>query len=77
MPSQVSTGGSAHRSEPGRLRVRADVPPWVLAKLEKMGYEVETRPRTSGPITAIYLDQEHGTMWGGASEFGEDYGIAW
>ena len=23
------------------------------------------------------FDREHGTMWGGASHFGEDYGIAW
>ena len=32
---------------------------------------------TYGPITAIEFDLEHGTMWGGASDFGEDYGIAW
>ena len=30
-----------------------------------------------GPITAIFFDTEHGSMWGGASDFGEDYGIAW
>ena len=35
------------------------------------------RPRTSGPINAILFDREHGTMWGGSSNHGEDYGIAW
>jgi gamma-glutamyltranspeptidase/glutathione hydrolase len=29
------------------------------------------------PINAILLDHEHGTMWGGSSNHGEDYGIAW
>jgi gamma-glutamyltranspeptidase/glutathione hydrolase len=49
----------------------------VQAELRRMGYRVETDPKTSGPITAISFDREHGTMWGGASDFGEDYGIAW
>ncbi|MCP3964042.1 MAG: gamma-glutamyltransferase family protein, partial [bacterium] len=74
---QMQSSFGAHKSEPGRLRLRDDVPAWVRAKLGEMGYQVETRPRTSGPITAIYFDREHGTMWGGASNFGEDYGIAW
>ncbi len=74
---QMQSSFGAHKSEPGRLVVRDDVPAWVRSKLETMGYEVEARPRTSGPITAIYFDREHGTMWGGASNFGEDYGIAW
>ena len=66
------------QSEPGRLRVRDDIPSLLtIAKLRQMGYRVETRERTSGPITAIVFDREHGTMWGGASNFGEDYGIAW
>ncbi len=74
---QMQSSFGAHKSEPGRLRLRDDVPAWVRAKLSEMGYEVETRPLTSGPITAIFFDREHGTMWGGASDFGEDYGIAW
>lgn len=74
---QMQSSFGAHKSEPGRLRLRDDVPPWVIAKLRKMGYRVETRPRTSGPINAIFFDREHGSMWGGASDFGEDYGIAW
>ena len=35
------------------------------------------RQRTSGPINAIMIDHEHGTLWGGSSNHGEDYGIAW
>jgi gamma-glutamyltranspeptidase/glutathione hydrolase len=67
----------AHESEPGRLVVRDDVPSWVRDELGEMGYEVETHRHTSGPITAIGFDREHGTMWGAASDYGEDYGIAW
>jgi gamma-glutamyltranspeptidase/glutathione hydrolase len=74
---QMQSSFGAHRSEPGRLVVRDDVPPWVRARLRGMGYRVETRRRTSGPITAIFFDRRHGTMWGGASDYGEDYGVAW
>ncbi len=74
---QMQSSFGAHKAEPGRLVVRDDVPAWVRAELRKVGYRVETRRRTSGPITAIFFDREHGTMWGAASNFGEDYGIAW
>ena len=66
-----------HPSEPGRLILRDDVPPWVRADLAEMGYDLHYRSRTSGPITAIWLDRENGTLWGAASNFGDDYGIAW
>jgi gamma-glutamyltranspeptidase/glutathione hydrolase len=42
-----------------------------------MGYALTFSRLTSGPITAIMLDRKHGTMWGGASNHGEDYGIGW
>jgi gamma-glutamyltranspeptidase/glutathione hydrolase len=74
---QMQSSFGAHKAEPGRLVLRDDVPAWVQAKLRQMGYSVETRRRTSGPITAIYFDRDNGTFWGGASDFGEDYGIAW
>ena len=74
---QMQSSFGAHKSEPGRLVLRQDTPAWTRQKMEKMGYRVETAKRTSGPITAIYFDLEHGTFWGGASDFGEDYGIAW
>ena len=74
---QMQSSFGDHQSEPGRLVIRDDVPNWVVEDLEKKGYRVEKRKRTSGPITAIYFDEENGTMWGGASDFGEDYGVAW
>ncbi len=66
-----------HQSLPGRLTLQEEVPSWVRAELAKMGYKMDFRKRTSGPITAIYFDWQHGTFWGGASNYGEDYGIAW
>jgi gamma-glutamyltranspeptidase/glutathione hydrolase len=42
-----------------------------------MGYDMTFEERTSGPINAIWFDRAHGTMWGGSSNHGEDYGIAW
>ena len=74
---QMQSSFGAHESQPGRLIVRDDVPEWVQVGLERMGYQVETAARTSGPITAIWFDREHGTFWGGASNYGEDYGLAW
>jgi gamma-glutamyltranspeptidase/glutathione hydrolase len=74
---QMHSSFGSHESEPGRLLVRNDVPAWVRKDLERMGYRIETASHTSGPITAIHFDQEHGTMWGGASDYGEDYGVAW
>ena len=66
-----------HVSEPGRLTLNDQVPPWVRQELKKMGYKLEFEHLTSGPINAIYFDREHGTFWGGSSNHGEDYGIAW
>jgi gamma-glutamyltranspeptidase/glutathione hydrolase len=74
---QMQMSFDDHKSEPGRLVLRADVPPWVRAELTKMGYRVETIARTSGPITAIFIDQENGAFQGAASDHGDDYGIAW
>jgi gamma-glutamyltranspeptidase/glutathione hydrolase len=66
-----------HTTEPGRLVVRADTPSWVRAELERMGYRIEAWNKTSGPINAIFIDRAQGSLWGGSSDFGEDYGIAW
>ncbi|HSG89723.1 MAG TPA: gamma-glutamyltransferase [Pseudomonadales bacterium] len=66
-----------HRAMPGRLLVNDATPPWVIDDLKARGYDVSTRARTSGPITAIEIDREHGTLQGGASNYGDDYGIAW
>jgi gamma-glutamyltranspeptidase / glutathione hydrolase len=69
--------GEPHVSRPGRLLLNESMPSWVRAELSKMGYELTFQPLTSGPINAIQFDRAHGTMWGGSSNHGEDYGIAW
>jgi gamma-glutamyltranspeptidase/glutathione hydrolase len=53
------------------------LPVWVRSDLGDMGYSVEADKRPYSPITAIYFDTENGSMWGGASDYGDDYGIAW
>lgn len=74
---QMHSSFGNHESIPGRITVHASTPPWVRQELQKMGYKVEVEDRTSGPINAILLDHEHGTLWGGSSDYGEDYGIGW
>ncbi|MEA2491521.1 MAG: gamma-glutamyltranspeptidase / glutathione hydrolase [Acidobacteriota bacterium] len=65
------------QSVPGRILLQDATPPWVRNDLRAMGYTMEFDDRTSGPINAIMLDRAHGTLWGGSSNHGEDYGIAW
>lgn len=74
---QMFSSFGKHEKYPGRLTLRDDVPPWVRKELEKMGYELRSSRKTSGPMNAIFFDWEHGTFWGGSSNYGEDYGIAW
>ncbi len=74
---QMLSSFGQHESRPGWIDVREDTPPWVQAALRKMGYHVTTKAKTSGPINAIYFDQAHGTLWGGSSDYGEDYGEGW
>ena len=75
--NQMRSSFGAHESRPGRLLLNTAVSPWVRAKLQDMGYELTFRDRTSGPINAIFFDWNHGSMWGGSSHHGDDYGIAW
>lgn len=74
---QMRSSFGAHESRPGRLTLNEAVPAWVRAELQRMGYTIRTEAKTSGPINAIFFDREHGTMWGGSSDYGEDYGIGW
>jgi gamma-glutamyltranspeptidase / glutathione hydrolase len=74
---QMRSSFGAHETRPGRILLAEAMPTWVRTELRRMGYELTYEERTSGPITAIMLDRAHGTMWGGASNHGEDYGIAW
>ena len=74
---QLRNSFGDHRAQPGRILLNEKIPAWVRAQLVDMGYEPEYRDRTSGPITAIEFDQDSGVMMGGASDFGEDYGVGW
>ncbi|MFZ1905088.1 MAG: gamma-glutamyltransferase family protein [Steroidobacteraceae bacterium] len=74
---QMRDSFADHQSFPGRLTLNSETPAWVRDQLAKMGYHLEYEDRTSGPITAIFVDREHGTLWGAASNFGQDYGIGW
>lgn len=40
-------------------------------------YKIEFGKLTSGPIIVIFFDVKNGSFWGGSSNYGEDYGIAW
>jgi gamma-glutamyltranspeptidase / glutathione hydrolase len=74
---QMQSSFGDHRSEPGRIDVRNDVPSWVTAELTRMGYRVTTVPSSYSPVTAILIDPDRRTFQGAASNSGEDYGIAW
>lgn len=76
----LSLGGSktADRApKPGQILLNRSTPESVTEALKKMGYTPSFSARTSGPINAIYFDWKHGTLWGGSSNHGEDYGIGW
>ncbi|MGN6184370.1 MAG: gamma-glutamyltransferase family protein [Thermoanaerobaculia bacterium] len=65
------------QSTPGRIILNESIPAWVRNDLRRMGYDMRFEERTSGPINAIWFDRAHGTMWGGSSNHGEDYGVSW
>lgn len=74
---QMRSSFGAHESRPGRMLLASSVPEWTRSELRRMGYALEFEDRTSGPITAIWFDRRNRTMWGAASNHGEDHGIAW
>jgi gamma-glutamyltranspeptidase/glutathione hydrolase len=74
---QMRASFGQHQSAPGKITLQSDTPPWTVAELKRMGYTPDFQERTSGPINAIFFDREHGTFWGGSSDHGEDYGVAW
>jgi gamma-glutamyltranspeptidase/glutathione hydrolase len=74
---QMRSSFGAHDARPGRLLLNERTPPPVRAELARMGYELTFEERTSGPITAIEIDRAHGTLWGAASNHGDDTGIGW
>jgi gamma-glutamyltranspeptidase/glutathione hydrolase len=74
---QMRSSFGLHESRPGFLTVTDSLPPWVAAELEDMGYQLERVGINSGPLNGIFFDRAHGSFWGGSSNHGEDYGVAW
>jgi gamma-glutamyltranspeptidase/glutathione hydrolase len=74
---QMRSSFGAHDMRPGRIQLNNAEPPWVRGELRKMGYDMVFEERTSGPVNAIFVDKAHGSLWGGSSNHGEDYGIGW
>jgi gamma-glutamyltranspeptidase/glutathione hydrolase len=76
----LSLGGTKttdRQPKPGEILLNNSTSEAVRDELKKMGYTLSFDDRTSGPINAIYFDWKHGSFWGGSSNHGEDYGIAW
>jgi gamma-glutamyltranspeptidase/glutathione hydrolase len=76
----LSLGGTKmndRKPRPGSILLPRNTPDAIKKELEKMGYTITLGDRTSGPINAIYFDWKHGSLWGGSSNNGEDYGIGW
>jgi gamma-glutamyltranspeptidase/glutathione hydrolase len=78
---QMRASFKDHETWPGHMLINRVMPQSVRGELTRMGYVLELEAsgsdRTSGPINAILFDRKHGSMWGGSSNHGEDYGIAW
>jgi gamma-glutamyltranspeptidase/glutathione hydrolase len=76
----LSLGGTKtedRKPKPGHILLNHNTPEPVRAELKRLGYVMSFEERTSGPINAIYFDWQHGSLWGGSSNHGEDYGIGW
>jgi gamma-glutamyltranspeptidase / glutathione hydrolase len=73
----LSLGAEDRKPKPGNILLNESTPPYVRKALMEMGYTLEIRARTSGPINAIYFDRKHNSFWGGSSNYGDDYGIGW
>lgn len=74
---QARASFDRHEAQPGKLLINEETASWIRRDLMRMGYRLELRPKTSGPITAIYFDWQHNTLWGGVANDGDDQGIAW
>jgi gamma-glutamyltranspeptidase / glutathione hydrolase len=74
---QMRNSFDDHSIFPGRLTLNEVTPENVRDNLKNMGYRINFQERTSGPINAIFFDWKNGSFWGGSSNYGDDYGIAW
>ncbi len=76
----LSLGGtkiSDRKPRPGSILLSNNTTEVVRSEMKQRGYKLSFGDRTSGPINAIYFDWKHGSLWGGSSNNGEDYGIGW
>jgi gamma-glutamyltranspeptidase/glutathione hydrolase len=76
----LSLGGTKtddRKPKPGHILLNSRTPEAVRNELKSMGYTLSFDDRSSGPINAIFFDWKHGSLWGGSSNHGEDYGISW
>ncbi len=76
----LSLGGTRvtdRRPKNNQLLLQSHTLPHTRNELLQKGYSLRYADRTSGPVNAIYFDWQHKTLWGGSSNHGEDYGIAW
>ena len=75
---QMQNSFGDHTSEPGRLVVRNDTPAWVQSRARGHGLSASkggSAPRARSTRSSSIA--RNGSLWGGSSDFGEDYGIAW
>jgi len=75
--AQMQSSFGDHTAVPGRITLNRSVTEEARTRLEEMGYDIRLGDKTSGPLMAIWFDWVNGTLWGGASDHGDDYGIAW
>lgn len=76
----LSLGGvktTDRKPKNNQLLINSNTLPHTRNELSQKGYVLRSAERTSGPVNAIYFDWKHKTFWGGSSNHGEDYGIAW
>ncbi|MDX1555505.1 MAG: gamma-glutamyltransferase, partial [Xanthomonadales bacterium] len=75
---QMQSSFGAHESQPGLIELsERHVTPDTRERLRAMGYTVEVLDRVYNPTMGIWFDWDNGTLQGGASDYGDDYGIAW
>lgn len=74
---QMRNSFDPHDSWPGKIEVNEKVASGIRETLKAMGYKLDIKRYTSGPINAIFFDWTHGTFWGGSSNYGDDYGVVW
>jgi gamma-glutamyltranspeptidase/glutathione hydrolase len=75
--NQMYSSFGDHLKQAGQLILNNQIPAWTRKDLINMGYKLSFKDRTSGPINAIFFDTKNGSLWGGSSNHGEDYGIGW